>query len=404
MNSDLAASMRAAAQLTREGKLGEATCVIQAVLTGHDSAEARSQPARSKRNPAKGARQGSALPARGKAAEPTKPTERPARSLGEIVRIVRQGKRTGLIPDDGKAGIRKSPAVPEGAQFLSRSYACAAGLRTYKLYVPRRQAQQRALVVMLHGCQQTPDDFALGTRMNALAEAQGLLVAYPYQPGTANPSSCWNWFNPRDQFRGAGEPAIIAGLTREIVAEFDVDPARVFVAGLSAGGAMAAVMGETYPDIYAAVGIHSGLPYGSAHDVVSAFAAMRGEEPRIAGRRPRSLGAAATAEGASVRTIVFHGDADTVVHAANATRIIEAQTRPGEADRSTEKRSSAGGRHYVRRVIQTAEGSTLGEHWLIAGGGHAWSGGSPDGSFADPNGPDASREMLRFFLAGSRKR
>lgn len=248
---------------------------------------------------------------------------------------------------------------------------------------------------MLHGCKQDPDDFAAGTNMNSVAERYGVLVAYPGQPASANVSSCWNWFRPADQMRDAGEPAIIAGLTREIMSEFGLHRGQVFVAGLSAGGAMAAVMGETYPDLYAGVGIHSGLAYGSANDVVSAFAAMRGETGAAQRRKP-----ARTGSEPGIRTIVFQGSADAVVHPSNAERIIaEAglQSAPGAIRR--ENGASAAGRGYIRTVITDPDGDPAVEYWLIADTGHAWSGGNPDGSYADPAGPDASTEMMRFFFA-----
>jgi len=247
---------------------------------------------------------------------------------------------------------------------------------------------------MLHGGTQGPDDFAAGTRMNVLAEEHGFLVAYPSQCKSANPSLCWNWFKPEDQMRGAGEPSIIAGITNEIVSAYDIDPRRVFVAGLSAGGAMAAVMGAAYPEVYAAVGVHSGLPYGSATDVPSAFSAMRGD-PGLQ-RRPRKprLNSHRTLR---VRTIVFHGDADHIVHPSNAAKIIESKT--GDTVERAKLRSSAS-RAYTRAVTRDKTGAVVVEHWLIHGSGHAWSGGSADGTYTDPHGPDASREMLRFFLKG----
>ena len=238
------------------------------------------------------------------------------------------------------------------------------------------------------------DDFAAGTRMNALAEEHGFLVAYPSQCKSANPSLCWNWFKPEDQMRGAGEPSIIAGITNEIVSAYDIDPQRVFVAGLSAGGAMAAVMGATYPEIYAAVGVHSGLPYRSATDVASAFAAMRGDpglQRRRVKRAPRSEHAS------RVRTIVFHGDADHIVHPSNAGNIVEAQAKTDDNVERAKARSSAS-RTYTRTVTRDKTGTVVVEQWLIHGSGHAWSGGSADGTYTDPHGPDASREMLRFFL------
>jgi poly(hydroxyalkanoate) depolymerase family esterase len=285
--------------------------------------------------------------------------------------------------------------VPDGAQFLTRSFACAAGTRRFKLYIPASAASQpRGLVVMLHGCKQDPDDFATGTHMNAVAEAHGLAVAYPAQPGSSNAASCWNWFNPSDQTRDRGEPSIIAGITREIIAEFQIDRSRVFVAGLSAGGAMAAVMGETYPDLYAAVGVHSGLAYGSASDVMSAFAAMRGDVNAISTLAKRR---AATSR---VRTIVFHGTADQVVHPSNADSIVEVASRHHlAAPFDTDHGSSAGGLDYKRSVITGGDGKPAVECWLIDGAGHAWSGGRPEGSYTDPRGPDASVEMVRFFLA-----
>jgi len=284
--------------------------------------------------------------------------------------------------------------MPDGAQFVSRSFTCAAGSRAYRLYVPA-SADHRplGLIVMLHGCRQNPDDFATGTNMNAVAEANGLLVAYPAQPASANASSCWNWFNPADQARDAGEPSIIAGITREIMSEFSLDRNQVFVAGLSAGGAMAVVMGETYPDLYAAIGTHSGLPYRSANDVMSAFAAMRGEIglPSRAGFR------SAPESEPPVRTIVFQGSADPTVSPANAGRILNSAGRQLGPARSEAGRA-AGGRAYTRSIYSGPNGARAAESWMIDGAGHAWSGGHPGGSYTDPKGPDASAEMVRFFL------
>ncbi|MGV6875601.1 extracellular catalytic domain type 1 short-chain-length polyhydroxyalkanoate depolymerase [Pseudochelatococcus sp. B33] len=286
-------------------------------------------------------------------------------------------------------------AVPDGAQFLSRSFTCAAGTRRYRLYVPASAPDRpHGLVVMLHGCKQDPEAFAAGTGMNAAAETHGLLVAYPGQSGTDNPSSCWNWFRSCDQMRDAGEPAIIAGITAAIMEEFGLDRSRIFVVGLSAGGAMAAIMGETYPDLYAAAGIHSGLACGSANDVLSAFSAMRGEGDPASHARPH-----AAAGRPPIRTIVFQGAADRTVHPSNAERIVAQVSPPGtQGVARRESARAAGGRTYTRTTVTDAAGTPIVEYWLIDGAGHAWSGGRAGGSYTDPHGPDASHEMVRFFL------
>jgi poly(hydroxyalkanoate) depolymerase family esterase len=251
---------------------------------------------------------------------------------------------------------------------------------------------------MLHGCKQDGDDFALGTQMNAVAEQHGLLVAYPIQPMSANPSSCWNWFTPAHQERGSGEPAILAGMTRDLIGEFSIPPVKTFVAGLSAGGAMAMVMGQTYPDLFAAVGVHSGLAYRSANDVMSALAVMRGDKGAVLAASRGSINATPP------RLIVFQGSADATVNAANADRIFEAgkaSLRGLQRQPQTYGGKAPGGRQYSRTVIESQTGDPLIEDWRIDGAGHAWAGGSASGSYTDPNGPDASAEMVRFFLQAS---
>lgn len=250
------------------------------------------------------------------------------------------------------------------------------------------------LVVMLHGCTQSPDDFAAGTQMNKLAEEHGCLVVYPAQSSSANISRCWNWFNAQDQHRDRGEPTLIAGITRQVMGDYAVDPQRVFIAGLSAGGAAAAVMSATYPDLYAAVGVHSGLAHGAATDMPSAFAAMRNGGTVTAQER-RS--------GRLVPTIVFHGDQDSTVHPRNGDQVIAQARASGPAElqpTATVLRGQApGGRSFSRTLHADPDGRSVLEQWVIHGAGHAWAGGSTAGSYTDPEGPDAGREMLRFFLA-----
>ncbi len=286
---------------------------------------------------------------------------------------------------------RAEAKQPEGqaGQFISASFGNEAGTRPYKLYIPTRYAgKPLPMIVMLHGCTQTPDDFAAGTRMNALAEERGCFVLYPAQTRAANRSRRSNWFKRGDQRRDKGEPAIVAGMTRECMSRYAIDPRRVYVAGLSAGGAMAAVLAAAYPDLYAAFGVHSGLAAGSAHDVQSALAAMQGK--RTAG------GAIRRSASASVPVIVFHGDRDTTVHPRNGEQVILGSGGLAAAS-SVEQGQVPGGHPYTRTVHRDSTGRVVLEHWLVHGAGHAWSGGSPSGSYTDPKGPDAARAMLQFF-------
>jgi poly(hydroxyalkanoate) depolymerase family esterase len=286
--------------------------------------------------------------------------------------------------------------LPEGGKFIEATYNNPAGSRAYKLYIPSGyHGQALPLVIMLHGCTQSPDDFAAGTRMNLNAEEQTCLVAYPAQPREANVSKCWNWFRPSDQRRGQGEPSLIAGITRQVMRDYSVDPQRVYIGGLSAGAAAAAVMGATYPDRYAAIGVHSGLACGAANDLPSAFVAMRrGELPSSSGSGSTST---VLADGSGVPTIVFHGDRDDTVHPRNGDHVI-AENRTRNLHKKVYRGRIPRGHSYTRTIHADASERTILEQWEIHGAGHAWSGGSPAGSYTDPRGPDAAREMLRFFL------
>jgi len=317
-----------------------------------------------------------------------------------VMRTVRDSLAKGGIPisgfAEGFAGGSVQPGkaaatVPEGARFEDRVFTAAAGSRRYKVFVPSGYTGQALpVLLMLHGCTQNPDDFAAGTQMNRLAEEQTFLVAYPEQPQSANMQRCWNWYAAGDQARDGGEPALLAGIARAVVDEFSADPDRVYAAGLSAGGAAAAILAATYPDLFAAVGVHSGLACGSARDVASAFAAMKGQ------------GGAPGRNRQAVPTIVFHGDVDRTVHPANGDQVVaQAMAVTGLAE-TVERGTSPGGVAYTRTVRSDGTGQARLEYWVLHGAGHAWSGGSPDGSFTEPRGPDASRAMVRFFLGHAR--
>jgi poly(hydroxyalkanoate) depolymerase family esterase len=382
--------MAEATRLTRAGQLGDATALLQRLLQGQAAPDVTPTGSSAIIDV-----QSVALdrPAH-RSAHPEAKVEgrlhtRPWTGLRETLR----GLAARTVSSDLGAGVLREgrPApdpLPEGASFVTATYTNTAGTRAYKLYVPSNRAGQTLpLVVMLHGCTQSPDDFAAGTRMNALAEERGCLVAYPAQPSSANTHKCWNWFSQHDQQRDQGEPSLIAGITLQIVRDFSVDSSRVYVAGLSAGGAAAANMGAAYPDLYAAVGVHSGLPCGAASDLPSAFAAMR-QGP--AGNSKRIC---------VVPTIVFHGDQDSTVHPRNGDAVVAQSTASAIGVRPTVQRGQAPDGHaYSRTVYADASGRGMCEQWTIHGAGHAWAGGSPSGSHTDPRGPDATREMLRFFL------
>jgi len=292
--------------------------------------------------------------------------------------------------EDGSRGV-----------FREFRFTCHGGTRHYKLFRPALPPSTiMPLLVMLHGCKQTPDDFALGTRMNDFARRDGFAVVYPAQSRLHNIARCWNWFRPSDQSRGQGEPEIIALMTQDLVKRYAFDPARVYVAGLSAGGAMAAILGDAYPDVYAAVGVHSGMPHGVAVDLASALALM--QHGRV--RMPRD--ARVSAKGTPV--IVFHGDADTTVSPRNATQVYaRSRGNPGapalsdhtDVHESVESGLVPGGHTFTRTRWFGADSVPTSELWVVHKSGHAWSGGNPRGSYTDPNGPDASAEMLRFFAA-----
>jgi poly(hydroxyalkanoate) depolymerase family esterase len=409
MNDQMQAAMAEATHLTRAGRLAEATALIQRTLGGMSAPAGRSTRADVPNEavvrvvevtpPLPGpTRQGGVEPSPGPAsANPAVPPHTPTPDALQLPGSLHGSTRRGQPLKPGVV----SPSSHPGGKFVDGAYSNTAGTRTYKLYIPRSYTGQAVpLVIMLHGCTQNSVDLAAGTRMNVFAEEKTFLVAYPEQVSSANNSKCWNWFQPADQQRGMGEPSLIAGITRQIMNSYHVDIDRVYVAGMSAGGAMAVIMAATYPDLYAAIGVHSGLAYCAAHDVRSGFAVMR----RGAGRSVRRLTTV-------IPLIAFHGDLDTTVSPVNVDHLLDQwlgatgheQSRSAQSTK-VERGQVASGRAYTRSIYHDASGHAFAEKWLVHQAGHVWSGGSSAGSFTDPKGPNASTELLRFFAEQSRKR
>jgi len=409
MNFSLPAGLLEATRLTKAGQLKEATAALQRMLgaglpvnslalqarpgppttDGTGMAQPKLVPSRNKRF--SGGIEDPAFRIKSKLIKPVL-----ANSLRGFIDQTAHGEfhLPGGLAHRGPTPL--SADLPNGAEFLACTFSNQAGSRPYKLYVPSGyHGQPVPLIVMLHGCTQSPDDFAAGTRMNAAAEEHTCLVAYPGQTSSANMQKCWNWFSAADQQRDAGEPSLIAGITREVMRHYAIEPRCVYIAGLSAGGAAAAIMGDAYPDLYAAIGVHSGLACGAARDLPSAFAAMQGNGGPVP-RRART--GPAGSEPRVVPAIVFHGDKDTTCNPRNADFVVAQSGQGASLRRRVEKGQVAGGLAYSRMLHVNASGETVVEQWVIHGAGHAWSGGSPAGSYTLPWGPDATGEMVRFFL------
>ncbi|MFN3439612.1 MAG: alpha/beta hydrolase family esterase [Acidovorax sp.] len=406
-NINLKQLMGEATQLVRSGHLADATRTLQQALGG---AVARHS------SPPTPASADTALPSDLNPAPANAPLWRRFGAKADVEDVI--------VVDRSQPGSPPKAAHPQAEPpgSFARIAFTHPGTRHnphhYHLYVPPGAAAgaPMPLVLMLHGCTQNPEDFATGTGMNAAAAPANALVLYPEQPHSANPNGCWNWFRPGDQHRDGGEPALLVAMVRDVMARHAVDTQRVYVAGLSAGGAMAALLGREYPDLFAAMGVHSGLQAGAAHNVMGALSAMKnGAKPGAAAHRAASAHAADAPALPPPPTIVFHGDADPTVHAHNGEQLIQATlsalaSAPGGAPatvKTVQQGQSASGQGYTRTVYSLAGGAdteskpprpAVAEHWVLHGAGHAWAGGNAGGSHTDPRGVNATQEMLRFFL------
>jgi len=304
--------------------------------------------------------------------------------------------------------------VQAEGRFVDGVFNSDAGTRRWRLWVPNgyTPSQRLPLLVLLHGCTQDPDDLARGTRVTDHADRLKVLVLLPEQPASANVKKCWNWYDPKHQRRDAGEPALVAGATRQVMSEWSVDARHVYVAGISAGAAMASVMAIGYPDVFAAAGLHSGIPFAAASDVMQGGGAMANGAPDTQ-RLARAAFDAMGERARPIPVIIIQGAADAVVRPVNATNTRDSwfamnalaaggrTTRNPDVKRST---AEAGGLSYTKECVGSAtaaDGTCDVLVVTIDGLGHAWSGGSSSGTFTDERGPDATAEILSFLLARS---
>jgi len=357
--------MAEALQLTRAGRLAEATELIQRTLGS--SSKSGQSPASGQLNPL-------------------------SMGIKPLLSPLANSQTLQLPMQNPNVLPRQAPppdSLGAGA-LIERTYANGSGVRRYLVYAPPGgPSQGMPVIVMLHGGTQDVRDYATGTGMNKLADLHHFLVVYPDQDARANPMRYWNWFRPQDQRRGNGEPSLIAGITEQVIDDYAADRDKIFIVGFSAGAAMATVMAATHPELYAAAGVHSGLPYGSAHDVQSAFALMRGENP--SSRQDAAL---------RIPLIVFHGDHDQIVNVINASHIRQQRLGVGRAttaDGATAIQGQVPGGHAYTRTTYSDENEVLLEQWIVHGAGHAWFGGTAGSSYTDPKGPAASAEIVRFF-------
>jgi poly(hydroxyalkanoate) depolymerase family esterase len=294
------------------------------------------------------------------------------------------------------------------------SYQDASNKHPYFVYTPTTYHIGTAvpLLVMLHGCTQTAEDFAAGTRMNRLAEQHGFIVAYPQQMRKSNRALCWNWFKSAHQFRNRGEPARIAHIVQTIsqkTSQWTIDSQQIYVVGASAGAAMAVILGATYPDIFAAIGVHSGIEYQAVTNIIDTLKVIRhgGPEPILQGQKAfEAMGSYKRV----VPTIVFQGTHDRIVPPISSDRVVQQWMQTNHlvspdlylADfkkpTTTSTGQVPGGYAYTVYTWEDSRGNEVQAYWKIHGLGHAWSGGSPTGSHTDPRGPNASEAMYQFFM------
>ncbi len=387
--ANISPNMKEAMKLIKTGQLQEATEAIQRNLKCGS-----------------GATPDNTVSADSSASQYVQPIFNNLPNISEITNITdRMSNLKLVLPNglDNGIGFKQinEETLPEGARFLKKSLTDDQGNHDYRLYIPSSYQQdlvkglELPLVIMLHGCTQSPEDFAAGTRMNQLAEEHHCLIAYPAQPVSANQNRCWNWFQPKDQQQGQGEPAWLAALTRTVTEDYAVDSSRVYIAGLSAGAAMAIIMAETNPELYAAIGVHSGLAYRSANSLPSALMAMR--------HGSTSSESQSNKNNPFVPMIVFHGDQDPTVSIRNGEQIFDQanlrlQAQKTELKTHQEQHCSKQSCNSTQKYVSNKNGINQLEYWKIHGTGHSWAGGSNSGSHTDPSGPDASKEMMRFLL------